>query len=288
VASVRLGLIGYRPTPTNRALVAACRRLGLEAALLSPGDALASLRPPDLAIGRLDVRPTFDGVEDGLWQLRRLERAGIRLFNRAGPLLAAHDKLATTEALGGAGLPHPPTRHLDPGQYPTEVEFPVVLKPRFGSWGGDVVLCEDDASLRRSLAELGQRGWYQRHGVLLQSFVRSPGYDLRLVVAGRQVLGAVRRVPPPGEWRTNVMLGASRVPLDPPARACGLALAATAALGLDLAGVDLLPTDTGDEIVLEVNGAVEFTRAYLRGADVFTVALTALLARARKAEQALA
>jgi glutathione synthase/RimK-type ligase-like ATP-grasp enzyme len=67
-----------------------------------------------------------------------------------------------------------------------------------------------------------------------------------------------------------------------------LALAATAALGLDLAGVDLLPTETGDEVVLEVNGAVEFTRAYLRGADVFTVALSALLAQVRNAERALA
>jgi RimK family alpha-L-glutamate ligase len=288
VASVRLGLIGYRPTPTNRALVAACRRLGLEAALLSPGDALASLRPNDVAIGRLDVRPTFDGVEDGLWHLRRLERAGIHLLNPAGPLLAAHDKLATTLALERAGLPHPATRHLEPGQALTEVEFPVVLKPRFGSWGGDVVLCEDESALRRGLAELRQRTWFRRHGVLVQSFVPSPGYDLRLVVAGRQVIGAVRRVPAPGEWRSNVMLGASRVPLDPPARACGLALAATAALGLDLAGVDLLPTATGDEVVLEVNGAVEFTRAYLRGADVFTVALTALLGHVGKAQQALA
>jgi glutathione synthase/RimK-type ligase-like ATP-grasp enzyme len=75
--------------------------------------------------------------------------------------------------------------------------------------------------------------------------------------------------------------------LDPPARACGLALAATAALGLDLAGVDLLPTGAGEEVVLEVNGAVEFTRAYLRGADVFGAALTALFAAVGTADQAL-
>jgi glutathione synthase/RimK-type ligase-like ATP-grasp enzyme len=92
----------------------------------------------------------------------------------------------------------------------------------------------------------------------------------------------MRRVPAPGEWRTNVALGASRVPVEPPARATALALAATAALGLDLAGVDLLPTRSGDYVVLEVNGAVDFTRGYLRGADVFELALASLLGAGRQ------
>lgn len=274
----RLALLAHRATPTNHALVAAWRASGLEAGLMSPREALACLHAGDLALGRLDVRPSFDGVEDGLWHLRRLERAGVRVINRAPALLAAHDKLATARALERAALPHPETAHVEADRPTSPLSPPVVLKPRFGSWGGDVVLCETRRALRRNLARLGARGWFGKHGVLVQEFVPPQLHDLRVVVAGGHVVGAVRRVRAPGEWRTNISLGASRVPVEPSARACALALAAMAALGLDLAGVDLLPTASGDYVVLEINGAVDFTRSYLRAADIFQVAATALLA----------
>lgn len=137
------------------------------------------------------------------------------------------------------------------------------------------------------LRTLRRQAWFRRHGALLQELVPPAGYDLRLLVAGGRVVGAVRRVAAPGEWRTNVALGAARHPLQPQRHECALAVAAAAAAGTQLAGVDLIPQPDGSLAVLEVNGAPEFTAAYsLDGRDVFETVLIGLLlpepAEARK------
>ena len=98
-----------------------------------------------------------------------------------------------------------------------------------------------------------------------------------MLVAHDRCVGAITRVAPPGEWRTNVSLGARRVPVEAPERAVELALAAARALDATLVGVDLLPIADGDWVIIEVNGAVEFTRAYGSGTDVFTDVVVALV-----------
>lgn len=112
----------------------------------------------------------------------------------------------------------------------------------------------------------------------MQQLVPPRGYDLRLVVAADRVVGAVIRVSEDGEWRTNVALGARRLPTTPPPEAKELALAAAHAVGADLAGVDLLLDARGGWTILELNGAVEFTSEYSLGRDVFA-AVTFELAR---------
>ena len=79
----------------------------------------------------------------------------------------------------------------------------------------------------------------------------------------------MRRVAAPGEWRTNVALGARREPVAPPVEACELALRAADAVDGALVGIDLLPADLGTWVVLEVNGAVDFNASYAIGDDVF-------------------
>jgi RimK family alpha-L-glutamate ligase len=261
-------IVAHRVTPTNN-------RLG---SVLSPAQALARLSPGDVALGRLDVLASLDGVEPGLWALERLAASGVTVLNGRQTLLAAHDKLATAQALFAAGVPHPRTNHVAPWLPLPELEPPLVFKPRFGSWGQDVIRCDDEAAIERTLAYLETRAWYAATGALAQKLVSPRGYDLRLVIAGGRVVGAVKRVAAAGEWRTNVALGARREPMQPPADACEIAVAAAAAIDGALVGVDLLPADVGTWVVLELNGAVDFNSAYSLDDDVFTAATAALLA----------
>jgi RimK family alpha-L-glutamate ligase len=269
-----------KPTETNCALVAAFADLG-QRAQVADAAAPPRLDKGDLAVARLDVLPTLDGIEPGLWRLARLARRGVHVMNGSLALFAAHDKLSTALFLGRAGVEQPRTAHVRAVSVPP-FPPPYVVKPRFGSWGRDVYLCRDEAELRARLEPLRRRRWFLRHGALVQSLVEPTGRDLRIVVAGGRVVGAVERRARPGEWRTNVALGAVRRHVSAPAAARALALRAVDALGIDLAGVDIAGDEAGRSYVLEVNGAVDFNTTY--ASDVFANAAGALLERAATRE----
>ena len=121
-----------------------------------------------MLLGRIDVRSGFDGIEPGLEQLLRLEGGGLTVLNRAGPLYACHDKLATAVALHSAGIRHPETAVLASPTNRPIFEGPFMVKPRFGScWGHDAFLCPTDRSLKLTLASLRKRSWFETHGVLV-------------------------------------------------------------------------------------------------------------------------
>ncbi|HEY4621630.1 MAG TPA: RimK family alpha-L-glutamate ligase [Gaiellaceae bacterium] len=279
-----VGVVGWAQE-TNEALVSAWRQLGLRAELLTPNDALRDLGDGDVAVGRFDVLQTLDGPEPGIEVLPELERRGVRVLNGVEALLNAHDKLLTAGLLERAGLPHPKTEHLANPTRSVEIAPPFVVKPRYGSWGIDVFRCATGADLERTLVEIEDRPWFARHGALVQELVPPAGFDLRLVVAGGEVVGAAERVARAGEWRTNVSLGGTKHPTGPSAEACALGVQAARAIGADLVGVDLLPAVDG-WVVLELNGAVEFDRVYdLSGSskNVYDAAASALgLPRSRR------
>jgi RimK family alpha-L-glutamate ligase len=264
-----------KPTETNSALAAAFAAYGQDAQL-AQASSLPRLGSGDLVIARLDVLPTLDGIEAGLWQLPRLERQGAQLLNSPPALSAAHDKLSTALFLGRSMVEQPRTAHVREVKLPG-FPAPYVVKPRFGSWGRDVYRCLDEDELLARLELLRSRDWFRRQGALVQSLIEPTGRDLRLIVAGGRVIGAVERRAAPGEWRTNVALGAVRSRVDAPPADRALALSAVAALGLDLAGVDIAHDGNGRSYVLEVNGAVDFNPTYAD--DVFATAAFALLER---------
>ena len=271
---MRTAVIAHRPNETNRLLADA--QWGRErASLLTPVEADLLLRPGDAALARLDVLESLDGVEPGLLELECLVARGIRVLNGARSLLIAHDKLLTAQALVAAGLPHPATEGISRASTRISIEPPLVLKPRYGSWGEDVVLCPTRRAVEAALAVFGERRWFGA-GAVAQELVPPRGHDLRLVVAAGRVVGATRRVAAHGEWRTNVALGASRTAAIPPEAAVRLALAAARATGLDLCGVDLLPLANGEWTVIEINGAVEFTSDYRLLGDPFDLAAESL------------
>jgi RimK family alpha-L-glutamate ligase len=162
-----------------------------------------------------------------------------------------------------------------PGEVP-DVELPAVVKPRFGSWGADVLRAESREALVDALAGIADRPWFARHGAVVQPLIPPMGRDLRVLVAGGRAVGAEVRVAAPGEWRTNISLGGSHLQCSIDVVAERLAVAAADAVGGEFVGVDLMPTLEG-YVVLEVNAAVEFDDGYsLDGDDVFQEVARAL------------
>ena len=253
-----VAVVAWKPFPTNLPLVDGWRRLGIRAELVRPQDAGRRLGPGDVALVRLDVSPTLDRLEPGLGDIAGLRRRGVRLLNPPEALLAAHDKHKTAVRLANAGIPHPRTLHSYRLEEVRAFEPPFVLKPRFGSWGQDVMLCRDVGELERCLATIGATSWFRRHGVLIQELVPPLGYDLRVIVAGERVVGAERRHAATGEWRTNEALGGRAEQAQPSEQETALAVEAARAIGADLLGVDLLPLRDDGSVVIEVNGAVDF------------------------------
>lgn len=281
---MHIALVAHRHNETNLRLVEAAPP-GVEIEIVTPTKTRGLLGPGDAALARLDVLPSLDGIEPGIWEVGRLEAEGVHVLNRLRTLLATHDKLQTSRSLHAASVPHPRTAHMIAPRAISPIEPPVVVKPRFGSWGRDVTLCESRADLITCLEELSTRPWFRRQGVVVQELIPPLGHDLRLIVAGGQVVGAVRRHAADGEWRTNVALGAEREATAPPQAAREIAVAAVAAVEGDLVGVDLMPTRDGGWVVIELNGAVEFNDEYSLDRDVFSTVVDALLATVEAAAE---
>lgn len=275
-----LAIVAHRDSETNQALVAAGRTLGVDTVRLAPREALHALGPGDIALGRLDVLETLDGIEDGMRELGKLAGAGVTVLNPPTALASTHDKLLTARTLRRAGLPHPHTWLVADGIPAPVPELPVVLKPRHGSWGRGVTLCRT-----REDVEQAMRALWSDEGILAQELVPPLGWDARLVVSGGRIVGAARRIAAEGEWRTNVSLGGRSVPFAPPPLPRTIAVLAAEAVGADLVGVDLLPTRTGWTIA-ELNGAVDFRPWY--GDDVYVAAMLELLRIARERRAAAA
>ena len=177
---MKFAVVAHRRSATNDALVAAAAGLGLQAEIVVPRRALTLLEPGDVALARLDVREELDGIERGTGELERLAAGGVDVRNPPAALVVAHDKLLTARTLRHAGLPHPHTTLLSPALPAAVPELPLVLKPRFGSWGRDVELCSTPDELD---------GTFTREGVSV-SFVSTKDSFLLYGANGRTLVDA--------------------------------------------------------------------------------------------------
>ena len=93
---------------------------------------------------------------------------------------------------------------------------------------------------------------------VIQPFIaEADGIDLRVLVVGDEAIAAMKRSAPPGEFRANIHKGATGEAITLTDDYTRLAIEATAALELEIAGVDLLETNEGP-VVLEVNPSPGF------------------------------
>jgi ribosomal protein S6--L-glutamate ligase len=198
--------------------------------------------------------------ETDLYPVRVMEVAGVPVLNSYASLRICRDKAQSYLHLRTAGVPIPNTMWLAGEWTPQQVEQhcgppPHIVKVANGSQGEGVMLSESWRSLASVVGAMRAVGT----PVLVQSFLaESAGRDTRvLVVAGRAVGAALRQARNPEEFRSNLHLGGSAQIVDPTAQERRVAEAAAACLGLEVAGVDLLQSDSGP-VVVEVNGSPGF------------------------------
>ncbi|BFI94916.1 MAG: 30S ribosomal protein S6--L-glutamate ligase [Rhodanobacter sp.] len=224
---------------------------------IAPGDVAIRykgkpVRDLDAAIPRIGTQSTFYGTA----VLRQLEMMGVYTPNSSDAVLRARDKLRSLQILAAQGIAMPVTVF---GDNPDDTEDllamlgepPHVIKLNEGSQGTGVVLAEK-RSASQSVIE-AFRGLYANF--LVQEFIaEAKGCDLRCFVVGGKVVAAMQREASPGDFRANLHRGGSAVRIKPSAAEKQVAVQAAAALGLGVAGVDLLRSARGP-LVLEVNAS---------------------------------
>ena len=183
--------------------------------------------------------------------LRTLEDLGVPVINPPEAIARAANKLGTTLALERAGIPTPATAATSSSKLALEFlkEYnEVVYKPLFGYKGRGIGLLnkEDEAVLRAILESQGI--------VYLQEFVRQASpRDIRAFVVNGEVLGAIYRLAPIGDWISNLAKGGKAEPCPVTDELRDLAIRACRAVGAVYSGVDLLETSGGLKVI-EVNG----------------------------------
>lgn len=265
-ADIRFGVVTAWPEQDwhSRRLVSACARrvsaVVIDPAELAPriGDDGFSLRAGRNELSGFDALLLVRGLGrtgDGDVQFecyRAAEEAGTLVVNRIDALLAAQDKLRTSWLLSRVGVATPPCAVAQSPRAALDALAwlgKAVAKPMAGSLGDGVELVSADRAGRRRIVErLGTEG-----AVYLQAWVPNPGRDLRLFVVGRRVVGAIERVAQDGVVVANVSRGAQVRPVRRDAQVEEMAVAATGALGLDWAGVDVVRGPRGPQVI-EVNG----------------------------------
>ena len=195
-------------------------------------------------------------TEFGCALVRSLEQEGAWLLNPAAGIARSRDKLLSMQLLHGWQVPVPRTAVTGQHQgLSRAIEavggLPVVLKLRRGTQGKGVVLVRTLAAARRAFAVMND---FQQYTLVQEYVAEAHNRDIRIIVVGQEVIAAMERQAPPGDFRANLHRGgkARRYRLDDEMKT--LAIQATQIHKLGFAGVDLIMTARGP-VVIEVNSS---------------------------------
>lgn len=251
---------------STRRLIEACEQRGHEAIVLDvlrcymevapskpevhfKGEALSTF---DAVIPRIGASVTFYGTA----VLRQFEMMGAFPLNESVAVTRSRDKLRSLQLLArkGVGLPNTGYAH-DPDDIQDLIKMvggtPLVIKLLEGTQGIGVVLAET----RKAAESVIEAFMGLKANILIQEYIKEAGgADIRCLVVGDKVVAAMKRQALPGEFRSNLHRGgsASLVKISPTERET--AVKAAKAMGLNVAGVDLLRSERGP-LVMEVNSS---------------------------------
>ena len=262
----RVGVLALHNSKESKAICNAVEALGHRPEWLREENTLVSIEDGDVrfepevdvVVNRLLLSNTDQPTEE-LGIARTVAAQRPILNSPEATAIAAH-KMATASLLSREGLPVPKTLLALSGAtlnaHRTEFGPEAVYKTAIGTHGGGAWKVDTGDVLT---AKVGKRRAF------LQELVgdRSPPRDLRVYVVDDRIVGAMYRYAVESDWRTNVHLGGEVEDATDalPPRAVEIAREATAVVGLDYAGVDLIEDD-GDWYVLEVNPTAGFRGLY--------------------------
>ncbi|MDA0931367.1 MAG: 30S ribosomal protein S6--L-glutamate ligase [Bacteroidetes bacterium] len=205
----------------------------------------------DGVIPRIGASVTFYGTA----VVRQFEMKKVFSAVESQALIRSRDKLRSLQILSRAGLGLPKTvftnfaRNVDP--ILEALGTPVVIKILEGTQGLGVVLAEN-----RSAAKSVIEAFHSlKVRIIMQEFIaEAKGADIRAFVVDGKVVGAMKRQAKEGEFRSNLHQGGTASVVRLSAEEKETALRAAKALGLGVAGVDMLQSKRGP-LVMEVNSS---------------------------------
>ena len=209
-----------------------------------------ALRGYDAVIPRIGASITRYGTA----VVRQFELMGVYSPNGGDAIARARDKLRCHQLVAACGLGMPLTVAGDSPDDTSDIlallgAAPHIVKLNQGSQGLGVVLT-DTAQASRSVTEAFRR---LSADFLVQEFVaEADGSDLRCLVVGERVVASMQRQAGRGEFRANLHRGGEGSPAQASAEEQAVAVRSARALGLGVAGVDLIRSTRGP-LVLEVN-----------------------------------
>ena len=195
-----------------------------------------------------------------------LEKLGIRVFNPARSIEICDDKALTHLEFMNQGIKMPrtifaPMTYSNIGysnfeflnHIKSKLDFPIVIKEVFGSFGQQVYIAHDESELEAIVKDKS------KSKLIFQEFIKSSmGKDVRLQVVGKKVVAAMYRYNDSGDFRANLSNGGKMKGYTPTKEQEKLAIKTCQVLGLDFAGVDILFGENDEPIVCEVNSNAHF------------------------------
>lgn len=187
---------------------------------------------------------------------RQFEALKIFCLNDSRSITKSRDKLYSLQAFIHAGVAIPTTGFanspLDTDDLIKMVGgTPLIVKLLEGTQGKGVVLAETKKAAESVINAFKSLN----ANILVQEFIKEAnGKDIRLFVIDNKVVAAIQREALPGEFRANIHLGGTATIIKPTIEEKKLALKATKAMGLKVAGVDIIRSAKGP-LLLEVNSS---------------------------------
>ncbi|MBC6444495.1 MAG: 30S ribosomal protein S6--L-glutamate ligase [Alphaproteobacteria bacterium GM202ARS2] len=206
----------------------------------------------DVVIPRIRPSMTFYGCAVA----RQFETIGAFCLNDSISIARSRDKLRSLQMLANRAIRMPTTGFANSPMDTNDIikmvgGAPLVIKLLEGTQGKGVVLAETAKAAESVINAFKSL----KANILVQEFIKeADGKDLRCFVIDGQVVGTIQREAAPGEFRANLHLGGSARAIKPTKDEEKTAINAAQAMGLHVAGVDILRSKSGP-MVLEINSA---------------------------------